>query len=420
MSDRYDRKREWDNGSIKTMISKKIPVKEATAIIEESLHPLKPVSLRLSQALGCRLAADLIAVSDYPPFARSPLDGYALKRADIAHASKLSPAVLRVVGQSYAGAPSPARVSSGEAVYILTGGAIPAGADCVIRQENTDLGTREVRVFMQLTGKDNISPIGEDFKKGDILALKGEIIHASTIAVATASGYSCVSVIPGIKAGILATGDEIVVPGRALAYGQIYDSNSPYLAARLSELNITTEKQAYCPDQIEVTKELLRQLLESADVIFTTGGVSVGERDLVPEAIRQIGGEILFHGVAMKPGMPTLCATVNGKPILSLSGNPYSAAVAFELFGRAILASLSGNDDLRPLARECVLANDFAQTGSTFRYLHGVVKDGFVALTKAQGNAQMRSFASSNCLVEVSPQRAQLKRGDTVQVYIIR
>lgn len=378
------------------------------------------MSVPLARALGCRLAADIIAPINHPPFPRSPLDGYAVRSGDICYAERAKPVSLKVVGRSYAGLPSTAEVSQGEAVFIMTGGVIPQGADCVVRQEDTDCGADVVRIFAPVTGRNNISPVGEVFKEGEVLVSEGTIIHAAVIAVAAAAGCCDVKAVPRIKAAILTTGDEVRAPGQVLAHGQIYDSNSPYIAARLAELNISLEGQSSCTDRIEDTKEKLNELLRRADVVITTGGVSVGARDIVPDAIRGLGGEVLFHGVAMKPGMPTLFALINGKPMLSLSGNPYSAAVAFEHFGRAIFAALSGNEEMLPAAFEGMMQNEYAKAGNVVRYVHGELKDGRVTVSNEQGNAQLCAFARSNCLVEIRPEEVPLKHGDHVRGLKIR
>lgn len=397
-----------------------VTIEEALNVIRRSVRRLKPISVPLSRALGCRLADDIIAPINHPPFPRSPLDGYAVRSEDICFAERAKPVSLKVVGRSYAGLPSTARVCIGEAVFIMTGGVIPQGADCVVRQEDTDFGADVVQIFAPVTGRDNICPVGEVFKEGEVLVSEGAIIHAATIAVAAAAGYREVKAVPIIKAAILTTGDEVRAPGQVLAHGQIYDSNSPYLAARLAELNIFLEMQSGCSDRIEDTKEKLNALLRIADVVITTGGVSVGERDIVPDAIRGLGGEVLFHGVAMKPGMPTLFVLVNGKPILSLSGNPYSAAVAFELFGRAIFAALSGNEEMLPAAFEGMMQNEYGKTGNAVRYVHGELKNGYVTVSNEQGNAQLCEFARSNCLVEIQPEEVPLKHGDYVRGLKIR
>ena len=398
----------------------RISVDQALNIISQAVSRLAPVWLPAREALGCQLAGDIVATLDHPPFARSPLDGYAVRAADIEQADAKTPVRLNVTDRSYAGIPAQKEIHEGEAIRIMTGGAIPRGADCVIRQEDTDLGESEVQIFARSGSRNNICAVGEDFHNGETLVPAGELVTAATIALAIAAGCETLFVFPKASAAILATGEELCEPGKPLRYGQIYDSNTPYLAARLSELRVPVAQSARALDRLEDIAQNLLALLEEADVVFTTGGVSVGERDLLPETIAHIGGEILFHGVAIKPGMPTLFAMVRGKPVLGLSGNPYSAAVAFELFGRAILAHVAGDDGLMARRQTAVMSAEYRNSGKYVRYLRGCWQDGTVSMPRAQGNADLQSFVSSNCLVEVPSMSASLKPGSTVTIYVIR
>jgi len=398
----------------------KISVDQALNIISKAVSRRAPAWLPPPEALGCQLAGDIVAKLDHPPFARSPLDGYAVRAADIEQADTSKPVRLYVTDRSYAGMPAQREIHEGEAIRIMTGGVIPRGADCVIRQEDTNLGENEVLFFARRAGKNNICAVGEDFHNGETLVPAGEYVTAATIALATAAGCETLFVFPKASAAILATGEELCESGKPLIYGQIYDSNTPYLVARLSELRVPVAKSARAVDRLEDIAQNLLALLETADVVFTTGGVSVGERDLLPEAIAQIGGEILFHGVAIKPGMPTLFAVVRGKPVLGLSGNPYSAAVAFELFGRVILAHAAGNNGLMARRQTAVMSGEYHNSGKYARYLRGCWQDGTVSMPRAQGNADIQSFVSSNCLVEVPPMSEPLKPGSPVTIYVIR
>lgn len=397
----------------------RISLDEVLNRIDGTVQQKRPATLPLLEALGCVLGEDIIAQNDQPPFPRSPMDGYAVRAEDTLGAEHIAPKVLKVIGRSYAGQPALSRVGQGEAVRIMTGGAIPPGADCVVKQEDTDYGLQDVRVFLQAGKNSNICFTGEDFQKGTILVRKGERITAAAIAVAAAAGHCKIQATPKIKVSLLATGDEICASGQTVSYGQIYDSNTPYLAGRLLELNVSPADQTRCNDQLDNTAEALKALLLEADAVITTGGVSVGERDMIPAAILRIGGRIIFHGVAMKPGMPTLLAMVQGKPVLGLSGNPYSAAVAFELIGRPILAKLSGDQALTAKQSEGMLTDGYQKSGRVTRYLCGILQDGRITLPKAQGNAQIHSFVKCNCLVEVMPERLPLESGTKVRIYKI-
>ena len=274
----------------------RISVDQALNIISQAVSRLAPVWLPAREALGCQLAGDIVATLDHPPFARSPLDGYAVRAADIEQADAKTPVRLNVTDRSYAGIPAQKEIDEGEAIRIMTGGAFPRGADCVIRQEDTDLGESEVQIFARSGSRNNICAVGEDFHNGETLVPAGELVTAATIALAIAAGCETLFVFPKASAAILATGEELCEPGKPLRYGQIYDSNTPYLAARLSELRVPVAQSARALDRLEDIAQNLLALLEEADVVFTTGGVSVGERDLLPETIAHIGGEILFHG----------------------------------------------------------------------------------------------------------------------------
>lgn len=382
---------------------------EGLRIIERSVKKLETVRLPLADALGCVMSEDVKARMDQPPFARSPLDGYAVRAEDVRNATKAHPIHLKVVDRSYAGVPASSHVGVNEAVRIMTGGAIPEGADCIVKQEDTDLGIERVHIFAAPAAA-NVSNRGEDFSAGDVLLRAGTKVAAASIAVAAAAGYIDLPVIPRPKAALLATGEELQQVGQTLAYGQIYDSNTPYLIARFAELRISVTRHVACGDRLEDTATAIRELSWEADCIITTGGVSIGERDLVPDAIRCAGGELLFHGVAMKPGMPTLLAMLGGKPVLGLSGNPYSAAVALERFGRAIFAALGAESGMLPTREEGLLLNDYHKGCKTVRYLRGIYENGAVFIPKAQGNAQLHSFVDCNCLVEILPDAGPIQK----------
>lgn len=397
---------------------RRIQPEEALSIIEQSVRRVDPVQTSILESLGCILDEAILAMNDQPPFPRSPLDGYAVRSEDIRYADREHPALLNVVGRSDAGAPSFNCINKNEAIRIMTGGAIPQEADCVVRQEDTDCGEENVLVYVK-PAQSNVCKRGEDFQKGQALVSKGTKVNAAAAAVAAAAGQTSLLVIPRPKVSLLSTGEELQPAGKALAYGQIYDSNTPYLIGRLSELNVETQRCVTCGDRLDDTVNAIRSLLQTSDCIITTGGVSAGERDFVPEAVARAGGTILFHGIAMKPGMPTLFAVAKGKPILGLSGNPYSAAVAFERLGRAMLSYLSGDPDLIAKKDAGVLINGYAKSCSTVRYLRGIWKDGMVTLPIAQGNAQLHSLANCNCLVEISPDAGPMASGETVTVYLI-
>lgn len=396
-----------------------IDLKAAKEIIDKNVELLKPVISDAADSIGCILSEDIRAKITQPPFDRSPLDGYAIKSSDSKNASKDNPVNLRVVGKSLAGEPSSVKLKDGEAVHIMTGGLMPFGSDCVIRQENTDRGTESVSIFEQLDRFSNYCHKGEDYKKGDLLAGKGMLVTAAVVAVAASCGYDKLPCIPKMRVAIISTGDELKNPAEELSEGQIYDANTAYLAARILELGGRTVYHTQVKDKTCEIITALQNGLESSDIIITTGGVSVGEKDLIPSALKNVSADIHFHGIEMKPGMPTLFASINDKPVLSLSGNPFSAAVAFEILGRYIIARLTGNNAMLPVTMQAKLQNDFNKASPYQRFIKGTAKDGKVSIPKSQGNGQLSSMVGSNCLVDIPGGSKLLKVGDELRIYMI-
>lgn len=400
-----------------TATQKTIELEQAQALLRHRLSTLPAAELPLGKALHCTLAQDIVATIDQPPFPRSPFDGYALKAADSVGASEETPAHLKVVGRSFAGAPAAVALGQGEAVRIMTGGCIPKGADCVIKQEETDCGEALVAVFRQLSSQENYCHQGEDFQKGAVLVPQGTQVTAAVAAVAAASGYAAVRCVPRVRAALLSTGDELQQPGTPLPAGHIYDANSAYLAARLAELHVHTTCAAPAADDMEALMAGIRQGLHAADCLIITGGVSVGQHDLVPAALAALDAKIVFHGVAMKPGAPALFALLDGKPILALSGNPFAVAASCEVLVRPALAILSGNAATLPRVTTAILSAAYPKASPRRRILRGRLAQGQVVLPQAQGNGQLSTLVGCNCLVDIPAGSTALPAGTRVTAY---
>lgn len=397
----------------------RISLEEALKRIRSTVPPLPSAYLPMEAALGLITAEPLTAFMDQPPFPRSPYDGYALRAEDSAGASEMAPVSLEVVGESFAGSPFPGEVKACQTVRIMTGGAIPQGADCVVMQEKTDMGTEFVRIFQALCPFDNYCHRGEDFKKGDVLAPEGIRVSAALRAVASGAGLEGVRVIPRPLTAVIATGDELRSPGQSLAPGQIYNSNSPYLLSRLTELRIPNLDKGLVQDDLDDLTKALAQAAGTAELVICTGGVSVGQRDLVPAALERLGADILFHGVAVKPGMPAALALLNGRPVLALSGNPFACAVTFELLGRPLLARLAGDVSLEPEVRSGQLAEAFEKRRPVRRFLRGTLSEGAVTLPGEQGNGQLRTMIGCECLAELPPGEEPLPAGTEIKIFMI-
>lgn len=299
-----------------------LQIEEAVALLQSRIAPLKETErISLTEALGRITAVDYTAQYDQPPFPRSPLDGYAVQGEDSLGASKESPMTLKVVGKIYAGEMFFGTIRKGEALRIMTGAPIPQGANTVIRQEDTDLGEDVVKLYASSAPWQNYCPQGEDYHAGDVLIPAHTKINGSVVAVLASLGYGAVEVMRQPKVAVFSTGDEVIQPGEALRPGKIYDSNRFYVSSRLTELGTPPFLSQHCPDDAVVVAEAIRQAAKTCDLIITTGGVSVGEKDILHKVLRLLGAEQLFWKVALKPGSPTLAAVYHRVPIVCLPGN---------------------------------------------------------------------------------------------------
>lgn len=382
----------------------------AAAVLEEEQVPLP-------QALGRTLRRPVFAPFPQPPFDRSPLDGYALRAADIVSASEEMPALLRVAEKVCAGQVPSRPLAPGQAVRVMTGAMLPPGADCVIRQEDTDLGEERVRIFHAAAAGENRCLAGEEYAAGALLLDRGTRMDAAALAVAAGAGMERLWVCRRARTAVIATGDELCAPGCPLPPGKVYDANTAYLEARLGQLGMPPDVSIRSGDTLEGIVRAL-EACAGSDLIVTTGGVSVGERDLMEPALTAWGAEVVFHGVAMKPGMPTLLARRGGTVVLALSGNPFAAAVAFELFARPVLGRMTEAPGLEMERTTALAAADFQKPGGAVRrYLRGRLERGTVTVPGAQRNGQMRSMVGCNCLVELPG--GAMRRGDRVDILIL-
>ena len=396
-----------------------ITVEEALRLILEHTPILNEEQLPLLKALGQRLTQNICAEHPQPPFDRSPLDGYALRASDIAQASADTPVTLEVVDKLYAGDVSSVPVLPGQAVRLMTGSMVPEGADCVIRQEDTDEGEQTVRIFQRVAAGRNICCRGEEYQTGECLLPAGQQIDTAAIAVAAGAGRNTLPVRRRAKAAVVSTGSELQRLGQPLMPGKIYDSNSAFLAAELQQMGAAVTEIRSVPDETDLIVQTLTGLSGTVDLILTTGGVSVGQKDLMEAAVLQAGGHIVFHGVDMKPGMPTMFAMVGSTMVLCLSGNPFSAAVPFALFAKPILARMAGDVAWEPHWEQAQAATSFLKRSPTRRYLHGNFQKGAVSIPSKQANGQMRSMIGSNCLLDIPGGTERINVGDPVRVLMI-
>ena len=394
------------------------------AAILSAITPLAPTSLELAAAEGCVLAEDVTAAVALPSFDNSSMDGYAVHAADVARAAEDSPATLRVTGEIAAGDIGAHRLAPGTAMRIMTGARLPAGADAVIPVEWTDDDDARVAIYRPAERGNAVRYAGGDAAEGETLLTAGTRMRPMQIAVAASAGRTAVSVRPRPRVVVLSTGDELTEPGTPLVPGRIWDSNSYMIAAAAREAGAVASRRAGVPDDPEGVLPVLEEQLAHADLLITTGGVSMGgEHDVVKAALRKLG-TVTFRKVAMQPGMPqgfgVLGKGGNGPvPIFTLPGNPVSAYVSFQMFVRPALAALQGASDLSLPQVRATLTGPVRSPSGRRSYLRGVLDGTKVTPLSGQGSHQIAYLGRANALIIVPEWETQLPANETVDVLIL-
>ncbi len=323
-------------------------VEAARSAVLECAEPLGAETVALASAAGRVVARDLVAPQDLPGFANSAMDGFALRAEDTSGADEHSPALLALVGESRAGHPFAGSLERGQAVRISTGAMLPDGADCVLRVEQSRLSDGALVVHHELSRGHDVRPAGDDVRTGQRVLAAGTQLHAGELAMAAALGMTELDVARRPRVAVVSTGDELVAPGRALAPGQIHDSNSLMLQQLARQQGALAEHvAARTADDQSATEAALRSALDASDVLVVVGGVSVGQHDHVKPALQAVGVREIFWQIALRPGHPTWFGQLpraGGPPTLvfGLPGNPVSAWVTFELFVAPALRRLQG------------------------------------------------------------------------------
>ena len=391
------------------------------AAILAAISPLPPVSLELAEADGCVLAEDVTAAVSLPSFDNSSMDGYAVHAADTTHSSERKPLTLEVTAEIAAGDTGAYQLASGTAIKIMTGARMPAGADAVVPVEWTDGGGKRVEIYRPVTAGNAVRYVGGDATEGEMLLTKGMRLRPMQIAVAASAGRKMIKVRPRPRVVVLSTGNELTEPGTPLVPGQIWDSNSYMLAAAAREAGAVTSRRAVVPDDPAGVLPALEARLSEADLLVTTGGVSMGgEHDVVKAALRELG-TVAFGKVAMQPGMPQGFGTLGeGRvPIFTLPGNPVSAYVSFQLFVRPAIAALQDTGDLRlPVARATLTGPVRSPEGKR-SFLRGVLTGGQVAPLSGQGSHQIAALGRANALIVVPEETTRLPEGEAVDVLVL-
>ncbi len=378
----------------------------------------------LEAALGRVLASDVIAPHDLPPFERSAVDGWAVRAEDTAAASVGRPVRLRAVGEVRMGTTPDAAVGAGTAVRLPTGGMLPSGADAVVMQEQVDALGGEILVRRDVRKGENVVERGVDLRAGDLVLGRGRRLRPADLGILAGAGLAHVGVFLPPRVVILATGDELVISGEPLRPGRVPDMNSAALAGAVLAAGGIPVLGGIVRDERGAVEEALRRALAGHEVVIVSGGSSVGERDVVAEAIAALGPPgIIVHGIAVRPGKPTVLAVAGSVPVIGLPGNPVSALVIFDLFARPVLEEMLGLDRLsRPwgLVRARLTT---ALPGAGEREDHRRVRlesrpDGIWAAPLPAGSQVLTSLVRADGIVVVPPGTSH-PAGDDVEVRLL-
>ncbi|MGU8479415.1 molybdopterin molybdotransferase MoeA [Clostridium perfringens] len=403
-------------------MKKFIALEEALKILNKNTKALKSEVVSIKDSLKRVLYGDVKSKINNPPFNKSVFDGYAFKSEDSKGTSKENPIELKIVDEIFAGMWPEIEIKHGEAIRIMTGAPIPMGADCVLKQEETERHGDLVKIFKEMKSYENISFMGEDIKIGETLIKKGKRLDYADLGIMASSGISEVLVYKKPRVSIISTGDEVCDINSTLKPGKIYDSNLYSLSARIEELGYNVLSMEHVGDNILKIGEAIEKAFEKSDIVFTTGGASVGEKDLMQKVSESIGFEKLFWKIKIKPGSAVVCSKKEEKILISLSGNPNAALTTFELLGKPVLKKLEGEEENINIKREKgVLMDSFNKKSPQRRFLRGNViydeKGTKVYITQIKsGNGILSSLLNANCLIEIEKGNEGLNRGEVVNI----
>jgi molybdopterin molybdotransferase len=391
---------------------------EAKRLILESTEPKAAVEVNCEHAFGMAAVEDVVSDTDIPPFNKSAMDGYAVRSQDVASV----PVTLKVVDTIPAGKYFKNGLSGGECVKIMTGAPVPAEMDSVIMVENSKTETDgRVTFFKDCVSGRNICFQGEDVKKGETILKKGTMIKGPEIAILATAGRRRVKVIGKPEVATLSTGSEIVEPGERLPEGKIRNSNGPMLNALLRSLGCETEYLGIAGDETEGLRERIRRGFKK-DILLLSGGVSVGDYDLVPEVLRGEGAEIVFHKVRIKPGKPLLFARKDKCLIFGIPGNPVSNYVAFFLYIKPAVQKMIGAQYERPPV-DAIMDIDFYNKSDRLHIVPSryTIKDGQFHMSpiRLNGSADIIGCSSSNCFALFECGAGPLRKGEKVKILLL-
>jgi molybdopterin molybdotransferase len=405
------------SGTISDYDPNSLSVVQARQLIHRFLQPVSGhETLRLNEALHRTLSESVLSPLNVPPHDNSAMDGYALRFNDLAGGV----AEFRIIGSAYAGHAFTGLVSKDECVRIMTGAPIPAGCDCVVMQEQVKLEGNKITVGADHRLGQNIRRMGEDIKQGSVVLTQGQTIRPAEMGLLASLGFAKATVYRKLRVALVSTGDELQQPGYPLAAGQIYDSNRYSLLGLLGELDVETLDMGSIPDDPASLKQALLRASSQADVIISSGGVSVGEADHIKQLLKEIG-EVVFWKIAMKPGRPLAYGNIGECHFFGLPGNPVAVMVTFMQFVRDALKALMGRSVQPNFTFPVTCASSIRKLPGRTEFQRGILSQNEhgqlqVSTTGDQGSGILSSMSRANCFIVLAAEQGNVAAGSLVYV----
>lgn len=393
----------------------RMEIEECLKYLLDAVNTIEEVEkVHITRCHGRILGEDAVAGMMVPPFPKSAMDGYAVRALDVQGASRTSPVTLRVAGELLAGDYKQISCEENTAVRVMTGSYIPEGFDAVIRQEDTDYGETEVNIYNSVRPFANYCPVGEDIREGDIVIKKNTRLSSVHVGLLASLGMEWIPARRRAQVAIISTGTEVAKVGEELLPGKIYNSTAYMLAADIEREGLLVSSMQTCADDEELLLSEIKSALEHADFVITTGAVSVGKKDIIPKVLENAGAKILFRGADIQPGTPTLASLLDGKVILSLSGNPYAAIANFEIYFWSAMAKMMQSDSFETEKTTAVLSGEYTKVNKMRRLIRAYAQDGKVRIpSPVHASSVIHNLTECNCFIDLRA-GMRIKPGDEV------
>lgn len=392
-----------------------MPLQKALNIINSVKVKKDTEKTNLENAYNRVLAENITAPFDSPSFDRSAMDGYAIKAEDTFGFSETNPAHLKIVDRIGAGKKSEVIVKKGEAVKIATGAPIPKGANGVVMEEYTYENSDNLEILTSITPHENVSPAAEEFKKGDLILKSPKHLRPQDVGIIASAGYDKINVFKKPKIGVITTGNELVMPGNEIKDAEIVNSNY-FTIKSLVESTLAIPELTHCIDDAEKVKETVQEFVKSCDAVITTGGTAISKGDVVVDVVDELG-EVLIHGVSLRPGKPFGFGVIGNKPVFMLSGYPVAAIVQFDVFVRDYLLKMQ-NIYRTPQIVKKVTSKKIASTLGRTDYIRAKIDGDLVNPLKIKGSGIIRSMVESDSYIIIEENLEGIAESEECEVLL--